>query len=78
MEEEQVSEAGPLVDLQRFLGQVILVTAKDGRKFKGKLAQFDEHMNVILESAEEISKEGQPKQHRLILLKGGNITEVSV
>ncbi|MEW6592123.1 MAG: LSM domain-containing protein [Candidatus Hadarchaeota archaeon] len=78
MEEEQAQEAGPLVDLQRFQGQVILVSVKDGRKFRGKLAQFDEHMNVILEAAEEIPKEGQPKQHKLIMLKGGNISEVSV
>ncbi|MDI6884603.1 MAG: hypothetical protein QMD00_05730 [Hadesarchaea archaeon] len=34
-------------------------------------------MNLLLEDAEEISGEGQTTKHKLILLKGGNVSAVS-
>lgn len=78
MEEEQAQAAESLSNLQKFLDQVVLVGAKDGRKFRGKLVQYDEHMNLVLENAEEIPKEGQPIKHKLLLLKGGNVSEMSI
>jgi small nuclear ribonucleoprotein len=78
MEEEPTPAAESLSNLQKFLEQVVLVGVKDGRKFKGKLLQYDEHMNLVLENAEEMSKEGQSRKHRLLLLKGGNVSEMSI
>ncbi len=78
MEEEvDMQESEPIVGVDKFLNSVILVTAKDGRKFRGKLTHFDEHMNIILESVDEIPESGQPIKHKLILLKGGNISAIS-
>ncbi|RLG57369.1 MAG: hypothetical protein DRN83_02015 [Hadesarchaea archaeon] len=62
--------------LENFLNTVVVVSVKDGRKFKGKLRQYDEHMNLIMEDVEEISSKPITK-HKLILLKGGNISDVS-
>jgi small nuclear ribonucleoprotein (snRNP)-like protein len=63
--------------LENFLNKLVTVTAKDGRKFRGKLIQYDEHMNLLLEEAEELFKEKAAK-HRLMVIKGGNVSDVSV
>lgn len=75
-EETKMSEAEAIAGIEKFLNSVILVTAKDGRKFRGKLTHYDEHMNMILEDTEELSDKG-PIKHRFVLLKGGNISDIS-
>ncbi|HDI12775.1 MAG TPA: hypothetical protein ENF64_01510 [Hadesarchaea archaeon] len=67
---------GAGMGLENFLNTVVVVSVKDGRKFKGKLRQYDEHMNLIMEDVEAISSKPITK-HKLILLKGGNISDVS-
>ena len=76
-EETEMQEAEPLIGVEKFLNSVILVTAKDGRKFRGKLTHYDEHMNIILEDTEELSDKGPGVKRRLVLLKGGNISAIS-
>lgn len=66
------------VDLEKFLNVTVMVSAKDGRKFQGKLTQYDAHMNLVLEEAEELSSEGPTAKHKLILIKGGNVSAISV
>ena len=65
------------VDLGKLLNVIVEVRAKDGRRFRGKLTQYDVHMNMVLEEVEELSKEGSAK-HKLILIKGGNVSSISV
>lgn len=78
MEEEmEMQESEPIIGVDKFLNSVIIVTTKDGRKFRGKLTHFDEHMNMILENPEEIPESGEPTKHKLILLKGGNISAIT-
>jgi small nuclear ribonucleoprotein (snRNP)-like protein len=62
-------------NLEKFMNQVVTVTVKDGRKFKGKLVQNDEFMNLVLEEAEELSK---GMKFKFVFLKGGNVTDVSI
>lgn len=76
--ETETSEAMPAVDAGKFLNSVVTISVKDGRKFRGKLTQYDEHMNLLLEDAEELSKEGPIAKYKLILLKGGNVTDLSI
>ncbi|MFH1821215.1 MAG: LSM domain-containing protein [Methanobacteriota archaeon] len=78
MEEETgTQESEAIVGVEKFLNSVISVTTKDGRKFRGKLTHYDEHMNIILEDTEELSEKGPTAKHRLVLLKGGNISAIS-
>ena len=65
------------IDLEKMLNVIVVVSAKDGRRFRGKLTQYDAHMNLVLEEVEELSKEG-PAKHKLILIKGGNVSSISV
>jgi len=65
------------IDLEKLLNVIVEVRAKDGRRFRGKLTQYDVYMNLVLEKVEELSKEGSAK-HKLILIKGGNVSSISV
>ena len=76
--ETQATEEEAQIGLDKFLNMAVIVSVKDGRKFRGKLTQYDEHMNLLLEDAEEISEAGPPTKYKLILLKGGNVLDVSV
>ncbi|MGQ9788297.1 MAG: LSM domain-containing protein [Candidatus Hadarchaeaceae archaeon] len=69
-------DVATITGVEKLLNSVVLVTAKDGRKFRGKLTSYDEHMNMILEDTEELTEKGSVK-HRFVLLKGGNITNIS-
>lgn len=62
---------------KNFMNQPVRVTTKDGREFRGRLVQHDEHMNLLLEDAEELSKE-KPIKHKFMILKGGNVSDVSL
>lgn len=66
------------VDLEKFLNSTVIVSAKDGRKFRGKLTQYDAHMNLVLEEAEELSSESPTVKHKILLIKGGNVSAISV
>ncbi|MEM3402548.1 MAG: LSM domain-containing protein [Candidatus Hadarchaeales archaeon] len=66
-------EEAPIKGLERFVGQEVEVIVKDGRKFRGKMIQVDEHTNIILEEAEELDTH---RKHKLIFLKGGNVLEI--
>jgi len=76
--ETESLETGAIVGVEKFLNSVVLVTAKDGRKFRGKLTQYDEHMNLVLEDTEELSDEGPVAKYKLVLLKGGNVSAISI
>jgi small nuclear ribonucleoprotein (snRNP)-like protein len=66
------------VDLDKLLNVIVEVSAKDGRRFRGKLTQYDVYMNLVLEEVEELSKEGPAAKHKLMLIKGGNVSSISV
>ncbi|MBC7218524.1 MAG: small nuclear ribonucleoprotein [Hadesarchaea archaeon] len=77
MEENNESQdVETIAGIEKLLNTVILVTAKDGRKFRGKLTSYDEHMNMVLEDTEELTEKG-PIKHKFVLLKGGNVTDIS-
>ncbi len=64
--------------LNKALGQQILIRLKNGSEIRGRIQSFDVHMNVVLESAEELEDGGAVKAKLgVILLRGGNILFVS-
>lgn len=74
----EAQEPETISGVEKFLNSVVVVTAKDGRKFRGKLTQYDEHMNLVLEDTEEISEKGTVAKYKLVLLKGGNVSAISI
>lgn len=55
----------------------ILLRLRNNKTVKGQLLDFDVHMNLTLENAEDVSED---KSHKLgkILLRGDNILAISL
>lgn len=63
--------------LNKAIGQQVLIRLKNGTDIRGRVTSFDAHMNIVLDSAEEV-EEGQLKSKLgTILLRGGNILFIS-
>ena len=55
----------------------ILLRLRNNKTVKGKLVDYDVHMNLTLENAEDISDEKSQKLGK-ILLRGDNILAISL
>ncbi len=58
-------------------GKVVLLRLRNNKTVHGKLKDFDIHMNLTLEDAEDISDE-KPVKIGTVLLRGDNILAVSL
>lgn len=68
--------------LQISIGSQVLVELKGRKKIKGKLRGFDQHLNIILEDAEEISVDPETNQQTVVqvdtvIVRGDNVILVS-
>jgi len=59
------------------LGKVVLVELKGGRSVRGKLYSFDQHMNLVLEDAEDVVSSNNVKKIGTIIVRGDNVILVS-
>lgn len=59
------------------LGKVVLVELKGGRSVRGKLYSFDQHMNLVLEDAEDVASSNNTKKIGTIIVRGDNVILVS-
>ena len=57
--------------------KVVLLRLRNKRSVQGKLKDFDIHMNLTLEDAEDISDE-KPVKLGTVLLRGDNILAISL
>jgi small nuclear ribonucleoprotein len=63
--------------LEKTLGGTVLVKLRNGKAIRGQLLGYDQHMNLVLESAEEVRGEGEPLKLGLIVVRGDNIVMIS-
>jgi small nuclear ribonucleoprotein len=63
--------------LEESLGKVVLVRLKGGRSLRGKLQGFDQHMNLVLEEAEDITESAQSQNLGTIVVRGDNVIIIS-
>jgi len=63
--------------LEENLGNNVLIKTKEGVIIRGKLKSFDQHLNVVLEEAEELTKEGTTRKLGVIVIRGDTIILVS-
>jgi small nuclear ribonucleoprotein len=59
------------------LNKVCLVQLKGGRSVRGKLYSFDQHMNLVLEEAEDVTNSEAAKKLGTIIVRGDNVVLVS-
>jgi len=63
--------------LEKNLGQVVIVRLKGGKKIRGKLKGFDQHLNLVLEDAEDITDTNEVKRLGEIIVRGNNVIIIS-
>ncbi len=57
--------------------KVVLLRMRNNKTIQGTLKEFDIHMNMTLEDAEDISNE-KPEKLGKVLIRGDNILAVSI
>lgn len=62
--------------LSKSLGSTVLVRLKGGRELRGVLFSYDQHLNLVLEDAEEI-RDNKTRQLGTVILRGDNVVLVS-
>lgn len=63
--------------LDESLGKVVLIKLKGGKVIRGVLQGFDQHMNISLETAEEILEDGKSNALGTLIVRGDNIIMIS-
>ena len=62
--------------LSKALGSMVLVKLKGGREVRGVLMSFDQHLNLVLDNAEEM-RESKVRHLGLIIVRGDNVVLIS-
>lgn len=63
--------------LSNSLGNMVLVRLRNGRMLRGLLKGYDQHMNIVLDDADEIVGDNQSNKLGTIVVRGDNIIMIS-
>jgi len=63
--------------MEESLGKIVLVRLRSGRKLRGKLKGFDQHLNLVLEETEETTDAENVKKLGAIIVRGDNVVIIS-
>ena len=63
--------------LDESINQIVLIKLKGNKTIRGNLLGFDQHMNLLLDSSEEIPAEDDPKDLGTIVVRGDNVVMIS-
>jgi len=63
--------------LEESLEKFVLVQLRGGKKLRGKLKGFDQHLNLVLEETEDITNVEKGRKIGTIILRGDNVIIVS-
>jgi len=63
--------------LEESVGKVVLVKLRGNKSIRGKLQGFDQHMNLLLGEAEDISNSDKTARLGTIILRGDNVIIIS-
>jgi len=59
------------------LNKVVLVQLKGGKTVRGKLYSFDQHMNLVMEDAEDITEIDKARKLGTLIIRGDNVVLIS-
>lgn len=69
----------PLSLLEKSVDRRVSLLLKDGRVLEGRLAGFDEYMNMVLEESLETSADGgEGRRLGSVVLRGNNVVSISI
>jgi len=63
--------------LEESVGKAVLLRLKGGRSLRGKLQGFDQHMNIVLEDADDVSDPNNTQKLGVIIVRGDNLIILS-
>ena len=63
--------------LDESLGKIVLVRLRGGKKLRGKLKGFDQHLNLLLEETADITNVEKARKLGTIILRGDNVIIIS-
>jgi len=63
--------------LDESLGKILLVRLRHGKKLRGKLKGFDQHLNLLLEETADITNAEKTRKLGTIILRGDNVIIIS-
>ncbi len=67
----------PLKMLESFMNKRISLLLKDNRILEGKLAGYDDYMNMVLLDTEEITEE-MTRKLGTVILRGNNVVRMTL
>ncbi len=72
-----MSEKRPFDILNGALNNNVLIRLKGGVEVRGKMASYDVHMNLVLESAEQLENGESKRKLGTMLVRGDNVVFIS-
>ena len=63
--------------LEQNIGSIVLVKLRGDIVVRGKLRSFDQHLNLVLEDAEEIKNDGTTRKLGTLVIRGDNVILIS-
>ena len=63
--------------LEESLGKLVLLRLRGNRSLRGKLQGFDQHMNLVLEDANDITHPDDIQSLGTIIVRGDNVIIIS-
>ena len=63
--------------LEKSIGKIVLIKLRGGKSIRGQLKGFDQHLNLVLDKAEDITNSDNIKELGLIIVRGDNVIMIS-
>ncbi|MGI5964837.1 MAG: LSM domain-containing protein [Candidatus Methanomethylophilaceae archaeon] len=68
----------PLALLEKSIDKKVILQLKDGKVIEGKLASYDDYMNMVLDDVSVKEVSGEERRMNTIILRGGNVVHISL
>jgi small nuclear ribonucleoprotein len=63
--------------LEESLGKIVLIRLRGGKSVRGNLQGFDQHLNLVLEKAEDVTNVEKVVNLGMIIVRGDNVIMIS-
>jgi len=63
--------------LEESIGKTVLIRLRGGKSIRGQLKGFDQHLNLVLDKAEDVTDMENIKELGLIIVRGDNVIMIS-